>query len=184
MDTDESYASQASLEAIAQRLEELEESVKGAAKVPGRARHRPKKMKDETVVSKSSIAQTNATAVAEIPEDARIAVRLADEIIHGVTVRRFLASLVERTVQRGWLTEEHLPMRIGKKRYFVARDPLHPSGKSFYSPEAVGDLYVETNEGFLSASRKATLVADALGCDCEVLRVKPTSSGAAQAQGD
>ena len=83
--------------------------------------------------------------------------------VAGRTVRRFLGALV-RPIRTGpHFGRLPLPFPSGSRRFLVAKEPKHPGGVPFYSPEQVGDLWVEVHHSKRDALAHAQRLVNAVG---------------------
>ena len=100
--------------------------------------------------------------------------------ITGGTVRRFLAALV-RPIRTGpHFGRLPLPFPSGSRRFLVAKEPKHPGGVPFFSPEQVGDLWVEVHHSKRDALAHAQRLVNAVGLSSDA---PDPASGAAGDEG-
>ncbi|MEX1361552.1 MAG: hypothetical protein AB1Z98_00375 [Nannocystaceae bacterium] len=71
---------------------------------------------------------------AEEKEEVALRVEVSDQVIEGKAVPAFLAAAVEHLWQRGLLSEEDIPLKVGRVRYLVAALPRHDHGREFIRP--------------------------------------------------
>ena len=71
---------------------------------------------------------------------------------------------VEWLADKGFLTNEHLPIRRGNnKRFMIANTPVHSDGTPFSSSAHIRDFYVEMNLDANQCIRVVTFVAQEVG---------------------
>ena len=82
-----------------------------------------------------------------------------------------MAEMIRWLVDNGRLSSSHCPYRLGK-RYLIAEDPVHPTGKDFSQPREVSSLYIETNYNLSGLVRNATLIIELAGMDASQFKVR------------
>jgi hypothetical protein len=81
-----------------------------------------------------------------VPRDANIAFRIAGDLVWGPTARQFYIAVWRWLLAHGRVDLDQLPIRTGNKRYHLAAEPTHPTGRPFFSPaELSPGLYLETH---------------------------------------
>ncbi len=73
--------------------------------------------------------------------------------------------ITRRLNEAGQLTPRECPIPHGKKRYLVAAQPVHPTGKSFFNPKQVGALWLEANYSAEDHIRNARIIIEHAGLD-------------------
>ena len=76
-----------------------------------------------------------------------------------------LVEVVRWLVEGGYLKVDDCPIQLpgSKMRYIVNDSPVHPSGKEFFSPERVGQLYVEKHASANGIVRVTKFSAQTVG---------------------
>ncbi len=82
----------------------------------------------------------------DVPKDASMAFRIGSELVWGVSAAQFYLAVWRWLFEHGHAKHSDLPIRSGKKRYAVATEPIHPSGKEFTrAEEPVPGVFAEVN---------------------------------------
>ena len=83
----------------------------------------------------------------EVAKDASLALRIGSELLQGTTASQFYVEVWRWLFDQGHVRLADLPIKgAGKKRYMVAAEPTHPTGKPFFAAkEAVPGAFVEAN---------------------------------------
>ena len=55
------------------------------------------------------------------------------KVLQGKSVRAFMKAVLDHCAAKGLLSNLELPYATGKKRYFIASEPVHPSSREFIS---------------------------------------------------
>jgi hypothetical protein len=122
---------------------------KGLAEIEGRLARRLAGDGDPSSVVPSKLpARTRSEdpVSSEVPEGANLAFRIAGDLVWGSSASAFYTAVWAWLFDHGKVTAADLPIQgRGKKRYVVAADPVHPSGKDFYRAEEVHGAYIEVN---------------------------------------
>jgi len=82
-----------------------------------------------------------------------------------------LIAVAEWAVPR--IPREKIPIRVGTERYLVHFKAVHPSGKNFFGPRRIGDVFLETNFSASSCVRFS----------CRLLREAGTSPSKVKVEG-
>lgn len=80
--------------------------------------------------------------------------------------------ITRRLSETGQLTPSECPIPYGKKRYLVAAQPVHPTGKDFFNPKQVGALWLEANYSAADHIRNACLIIEHAGLDPADFKVR------------
>lgn len=59
--------------------------------------------------------------------------------------KSMMVEVAQWLLDGGRLSGDDCPIILSEKRYLLAREPVHPTGKDFISGKRVGDLHLETN---------------------------------------
>lgn len=79
------------------------------------------------------------------PEEAVLAYRLEGELVWGDSCAEFYRRVWTWLFDHRRVSTADLPLQTGKKRFDVALNPEHPTGKPFYKAAQIGGAFVETN---------------------------------------
>ena len=71
--------------------------------------------------------------------------RFAGAEVRGDSIPVLLDAALHVLVDRGLVKKNGLPYLVGRKRVFLAREPLHPSGREFFRPVEYRGFYCETH---------------------------------------
>lgn len=106
----------------------------------------------------------------EVPEEANLAFRVEGELVWGPSASQFYKAVWAWLFAHGHVRASDLPIQgRGKKRYVVAAEPVHPSGKPFYRAEEVHGAFIEVNLSRGDIVRLAKRYLDKYGVAFEVL---------------
>ena len=107
---------------------------------------------------------------AEVPEEANLAFRIDGELVWGASASQFYKAVWAWLFAHGRVRASNLPIQgRGKKRYVVAAEPVHPSGRPFYRAEEVHGAFIEVNLSRGDIVRLAKRYLDKYGVAFEVL---------------
>ena len=99
--------------------------------------------------------------------------RIGGEELRGRTAREVFVKVWRWLVRHGYLERERLPIRYGsrsRKRYVVAGEPVHPTGRHFVNPaEIAPGIWVETNKSQERMARELRLAFEDFGVEAELL---------------
>ena len=68
----------------------------------------------------------------------------------------------------GFLDNVSTPVSSGQTRYFLAKEPIHPSGKNFFKPVEYGGFYLEAHNNRPTAIRQLKTFVESLGVNFEI----------------
>lgn len=71
---------------------------------------------------------------------------------------------LEYLVDARLLEEVSLPIKTGEKRYILAKEPIHPTGKSFLSPVEYKGFFMEAHNNRTSAIAQLRKLIESVGC--------------------
>lgn len=105
-------------------------------------------------------------------EKTPLVITVDSEEICGESVSKLLEAVV-RFLDKRELLEQLLPFGTGTKRYLIAKEPRHPSGKEFNAAnelktESAGTVFVEVNTSRQSALKYALALLRKSGLPAEV----------------
>jgi hypothetical protein len=81
-----------------------------------------------------------------VPKEASVAFRVGSDLVWGESAAQFYVAVWRWLFEHGRAKPSDLPIQGGKKRYVVATEPVHPSGKDFTrSEQPVPGVFVEVN---------------------------------------
>ncbi len=81
-----------------------------------------------------------------VPKEASVAFRIGPDLIWGASASKFYGEVWRYLFQKGCASTSDLPIPSGKKRYVVANEPIHPTGKEFTrTSEPVPGVFIEVN---------------------------------------
>lgn len=89
---------------------------------------------------------------------------------------RYWSDVVVECVR--WLTDNghlnatHFPVQLGRSRYIIAAQPVHPNGNAFSNYKEVDDLYINTNYSAKDSVRNARLIIERAGLDASQFKVR------------
>jgi hypothetical protein len=105
-----------------------------------------------------------------VPKDANIAFRIAGDLVWGPTARQFYIAVWRWLLAHGRLDLTSLPIGTGNKRYHLAAEPTHPTGRPFFSPAELGPgLYLETHMSRANALSNAVRHLNDYGVAFEIV---------------
>ena len=70
------------------------------------------------------------------------------------------------------IRKDQIPIHLGSKSFLLSSEPVHSSGKSFYSPERVGKLWLETAMDAPACVRHACRLLEIVGVSPHEVRVE------------
>jgi len=111
----------------------------------------------------------DTTNGSEVPRDASLAFRIGSDVVAAPSAAQFYAAVWRWLFDHGHVKRADLPIQSGKKRYQVAAEPVHPTGKAFYRAEEVHGAFVEVNQSRNGILRNAKKYLDQYGVAYEVL---------------
>ena len=82
-----------------------------------------------------------------------------------------MAEVMRWLIDNGHLNSSHYPYRFGK-RYLIAQEPVHPTGKGFAQPREVSSLYIEANYSPSGLIRNAMLIIEHTGMDASQFKLR------------
>ena len=103
------------------------------------------------------------------------AIRFWDNSIRDVKFwYQVLTGTIEKLYGDGLLTVENTPINLGKNRYLIHTEPIHPTGKQFNSIKQVGSppLYIEVNLDAASVRENATRLLQMHNIDPSTVHLK------------
>ena len=68
------------------------------------------------------------------------------KVIRGKTVKELYNNVIKHLMAKNLLNPKLVPWNTSAKRYLIAKEPIHPSGKPFKQPIEVLGFYVESNK--------------------------------------
>lgn len=73
-------------------------------------------------------------------------------------------AVLQYLVDAGKLENILLPVATGDKRYLLAKEPVHPTGKSFLAPVEYGGYFLEAHNNRAAAIAQLKKLAENIGC--------------------
>lgn len=125
---------------------------------------------ERSTTSPAVAEPTSRPTAAVVPDDATIAYKVGNTVIAGASASEFYVDLWRWLFESEYARPEDLPIKTGRQRYEVATEPLHPSGRAFFSPkECIEGVFVETNLSRLDILKRSVRHLERYGVSYEVL---------------
>lgn len=84
------------------------------------------------------------------PRQRGVEIKMGDTLISASSVSELYVKVLENLYQSGHLDKlkPYLPLATSKRRYLIARSPVHPSGKGFVVPVEYNGYYMEAHKDY------------------------------------
>lgn len=103
-----------------------------------------------------------------VPERKIIKAKINGRSIEAKSIPELYKTVLVFLFDKGFLNDISTPVSSGQTRYFLAKEPVHPSGKNFFKQVEYGGFYLEAHNNRPTGIRQIKTFVESLGVSFEI----------------